>query len=157
MKIRRYEEKDLKQIINLFYDTVHLVNRKDYSEEQVNAWASSDERETKFTAWGDSFAQNTTFVALSDHRIIGFSDLSSSGLLDRLYIHHEYQRIGIASALLDKVESAALSMNIKKLRTEASITAKPFFERKGFQLITIQNVTKNETTMPNYLMVKTLV
>ncbi|TKD71362.1 GNAT family N-acetyltransferase [Pseudalkalibacillus hwajinpoensis] len=156
MEIRRYEKRDLSQIIDLFYETVHTVNRKDYSQEQVNTWASSDERGSKFNTWGDSLAQNTTFVALDDRRIVGFSDLSSRGLIDRLYIHHEYQRIGIASALLNEIELAAHRIKLKKLRTEASITAKPFFERKGFQVITKQIINKNGITMPNYLMVKTL-
>lgn len=156
MKIRRYEEKDLKQIINLFYDTVHFVNRKDYSEKQVNAWASLNEKASKFTSWGDSLSQNATFVALDNHQIIGFCDMTSEGLLDRLYIHHDYLRLGVASALLDEIELAAIRMKLKKLITEASLTAKPFFECKGFETITKQIVNKNGITMPNYLMVKKL-
>ncbi len=156
MKIRRYEEKDLKQIINLFYDTVHFVNRKDYSEEQVNAWAPLNEKASKFTTWGNSLSQNTTFVALDHTQIIGFCDLTSAGMLDRLYIHHDFQRRGVASALLDEIELAAFRMQLKKLITEASLTAKPFFECKGFETITKQIVNKNGITMSNYLMVKKL-
>ncbi len=37
--IRKYRNEDCGQILKLFYDTVHTVNRRDYSEEQVNAWA----------------------------------------------------------------------------------------------------------------------
>lgn len=37
--IREYEEKDLSSIIKLFYDTVHFINIKDYTQEQVNVWA----------------------------------------------------------------------------------------------------------------------
>lgn len=156
MNIRRYEEKDLNQIIDLFYNTVHFVNRKDYSEEQVNAWAALDEKGSKFNKWGDSFNQNITFVALDDQQIIGFCDLTSTGLLDHLYIHHNYQRLRVASSLLDEIELAAFQMKLKKIYTEASITAKPFFEHNDFQTITKQIVNKNGITMSNYLMVKKL-
>lgn len=40
MIIRKYQQKDCKEITELFYNTVHTVNSKDYSEEQLNAWAT---------------------------------------------------------------------------------------------------------------------
>lgn len=40
MKIREYQERDILEIIKLFYETVHTINVKDYTIEQVNAWAS---------------------------------------------------------------------------------------------------------------------
>lgn len=40
MEIRRYKSVDLRQISRLFYETVHAVNIKDYTKEQVNAWAT---------------------------------------------------------------------------------------------------------------------
>lgn len=39
MIIRRYETKDLAQILLLFHDTVHNINKADYDEEQLYAWA----------------------------------------------------------------------------------------------------------------------
>ena len=38
-RIRYYEAEDALQIARLFYETVRSVNRADYSEEQVQAWA----------------------------------------------------------------------------------------------------------------------
>ncbi len=40
MVIREYQPTDCKEIIRLFYDTVHSVNAKDYTEEQLNAWTT---------------------------------------------------------------------------------------------------------------------
>jgi len=42
VKIREYKSSDCKILGNLFYDTVHSVNTKDYSEEEVDAWASKN-------------------------------------------------------------------------------------------------------------------
>ena len=39
MTIREYHSSDLREIVELFYDTVHTVNAKDYTPEQLNAWA----------------------------------------------------------------------------------------------------------------------
>ncbi len=36
MLIRRYEPSDCKDLVELFYNTVHSINAKDYTEEQLN-------------------------------------------------------------------------------------------------------------------------
>lgn len=38
MYIRNYQKSDLKSIIFLFRETVHSVNSKDYTQEQVKIW-----------------------------------------------------------------------------------------------------------------------
>ena len=40
MIIREYTAKDFDEIANLFYDTVHTINIKDYTKEQVDLWAT---------------------------------------------------------------------------------------------------------------------
>ena len=40
MIIREYRPADCKEIEKLFYDTVHTVNARDYTEAQLAAWAT---------------------------------------------------------------------------------------------------------------------
>lgn len=40
MEIRRYQQSDCKELAELFYNTVHTVNAKDYTKEQLNVWAT---------------------------------------------------------------------------------------------------------------------
>lgn len=40
MDIRQYQQSDRKELIELFYNTVHTVNAKDYTKEQLDAWAT---------------------------------------------------------------------------------------------------------------------
>jgi hypothetical protein len=40
-RIRAYQAGDASAIVRLFYETVRSVNRADYSDEQVRAWAPS--------------------------------------------------------------------------------------------------------------------
>jgi GNAT superfamily N-acetyltransferase len=52
-----------------------------------------------------------------------------------MYVHPAHQDKGVASALLEPVESFARRHRLAQLSTEASITARPFFEHRGFRLI----------------------
>lgn len=40
MKLRKYQASDCKELTDLFYNTVHNVNAKDYTKEQLNVWAT---------------------------------------------------------------------------------------------------------------------
>ena len=41
MILREYQPSDLKEILELFYHTVHSVNAKDYTPQQLDAWMQS--------------------------------------------------------------------------------------------------------------------
>lgn len=66
MKIRKYRQSDCKEIAALFYHTVHTVNAKDYTEEQLNAWASA---QIDLEKWNQSLQEHFTVVAV-DHETI---------------------------------------------------------------------------------------
>ena len=40
MLIRKYMSSDCRQLADLFYQTVHTVNGKDYTKEQLDVWAT---------------------------------------------------------------------------------------------------------------------
>ncbi len=42
MKLRTYRSEDCLEMAHLFYETVHTVNAKDYTQEQLNVWAAGD-------------------------------------------------------------------------------------------------------------------
>lgn len=149
MEIRRYRPSDLAQISQLFYDTVHAVNAADYTAEQLNAWATG---QLDLTAWNDSFLAHYTLVAVaSNETIAGFGDITDEGYLDRLFVHKNYQGQGIATVLCNELEAATASTH---LSTHASITAKPFFERRGYSVVKEQQVSRNGVQLTNYVMEK---
>lgn len=152
MEIRGFVERDLHAILDLFYETVHTVNKKDYSPEQLTAWASPSEREQRHHEWLSTLRSHFTLVADENNKVIGFIDLRSDGLLDRLYVHKDYQRKGIASTLLNGVVQHAKQLGLSEIKTEASITAKPFFKKHGFREINKQQIEKNGVIMTNFLM-----
>lgn len=149
MEIRRYLPSDLAQISQLFYDTVHTVNAIDYSKEQLDVWATG---QLDLAAWNESFLAHYTLVAVAGNDLIaGFGDITDEGYLDRLFVHKDYQGQGIATALCNELEAATAS---KHLTTHASITAKPFFERRGYHVIREQQVSRNGVQLTNYVMEK---
>ncbi len=148
MYLRKYISSDCKQLTILFYQTIHCINAKDYTKEQLNAWANDD---IDLIKWNESFLKNYTIVAVDNNEIIGFGDINESGYLDRLYIHKNHQREGIATAICDKLENA---VSAKKITTHASITAKPFFENRGYLVIKEQIVIRNGISLINYMMEK---
>ena len=103
MVIRRYQPSDCGQMAELFYQTVHSVNAKDYTKEQLDVWATG---KVDLTRWGQSFSAHYTVVAILDNMLAGFGDIDETGYLDRLYVHKDYQRRGIATAICDSLEQA---------------------------------------------------
>lgn len=44
IKVRPYQMSDQDQIEQLFYDTVHEINSRDYSQEQINLWVEQGKK-----------------------------------------------------------------------------------------------------------------
>ena len=100
MIIREYISSDCEQIADLFYQTVHTVNAKDYAQEQLCVWATGY---IDLSAWNKSFLEHNTRVAVKNDSIVGFGDIDKTGYLDRLYVHKDYQRQGVATALCNEL------------------------------------------------------
>lgn len=148
MRLRAYEPADCEQLAELFYQTVHCVNAKDYTEEQLNAWATG---KVNLQEWNHSFLKHKTIVAMENDTIIGFGDIDEAGYLDRLFVHKDYQGKRTASAICDVLERFVSG---KCITTHASITAKLFFENRGYRVVKKQTVIRHGMKLINYLMEK---
>lgn len=142
--LRPYREADCPALTALFYDTVHTVNAADYTEAQLRAWATGT---VDLAAWNDSFLAHTTVVAVMGETIVGFGDITQDGYLDRLYVHRDHQREGIGTAICDALERA---VSAETITTNASITARPFFERRGYRVVQPQTVYRQGVALTNY-------
>lgn len=147
MQLRPYQPADAPVLARLFYETVHTVNAKDYTPEQIDAWAPAHR---DLDAWAASFLGHTAWVALVDGVVAGFGDMDPSGYLDRLYVHKDYQGQGIATALCDRLEAPITG----PIRTHASRTARPFFEKRGYVLLQAQQVERQGVFLTNFVMEK---
>ena len=148
MTLRDYTKTDCAELAELFYDTVHTVNAKDYTQEQLDAWATG---KVNLEAWNESFQAHHTVVAEMDGKIVGFGDIDETGYLDRLYVHKDYQRRGVATAICDALEQRT---EAAEFTTHASITARPFFEKRGYTVAREQQVERRGVWLTNFVMKK---
>lgn len=151
--LRDYRPGDLDALERLFYETVHTVNAADYPPEQLDAWAPGKiDREQ----WNRTLAEHYTRIAEAGGEIVGFGDLAADGYLDRLYVHREFQRCGVAAAICDALEAEARRLEAPAVRTHASITARPFFEKRGYRVLREQQVERTGVTLVNFVMERPL-
>lgn len=68
-----------------------------------------------------------------------------------MYVHKDYQGQGVATAICNELEQA---FGDKKIVTHASITARSFFEQRGYKVIRNQQVVRNGIFLTNYVMEK---
>ena len=148
MVYRKYRPSDCEKIAELFYQTVHSVNQKDYTPEQLDAWATG---QVDLVQWNRTLSDHYTVVAEEDGVIQGFGDMAEDGYLDRLYVHKDHQGQGIATALCGRLERA---VGAQSITTYASITARPFFEKRGYKTVKPNQVERNGVRLTNYLMEK---
>ena len=149
MKIREMTRGDGEETLRLFYETVRSVCAEDYTEAQISAWASP----RGVREWTDSFFAEgrRALVAEEGGEIVGFADHARDGSPGRHYVHRDCQRQGIATALCDELEAGC---GADRLTTHASITARPFFEHRGYRVLYAQTVERHGVTMQNFVMEK---
>ncbi|TIX90041.1 GNAT family N-acetyltransferase [Rhizobium sp. P44RR-XXIV] len=150
--IKAYVPDDARATIDIFLRAIRETASKDYSPEQIAAWAKVDDAEV----WAQYRASRPTWLAMNGPMPVGFTDLKPDGCLDMMFVDSDYQGKGIASLLLATVEKAARDQGLQRIFTEASLTARPFFERKGFVVLAAQQVQKLGQTLANFRMEKML-
>ena len=150
--LRDYQPGEAAALVRLFYDSVHGVCLGDYTQEQVDVWADGT---TDPAVWERSFLQHRTLVARLDGEIVGFADLDGN-YLDRLYVHRDFQRRGVAKALVSALEELAKAQGETRMTVHASITARGFFEKRGWQVVKAQQVERKGVLLTNFVMEKAL-
>lgn len=146
--IRKYRSEDCRKLAELFYETVHSVNLRDYSQAQADAWAPEIPDTLQ---WDRKLSENNTFVAEVGNAVAGFGSIDKNGYLDMLFADKDKQGEGIGTALCDRLEEEARGMDIE---VHASVTARPFFEKRGYSVVHKQEVIRNGVILHNFVMKK---
>ena len=151
LNIRKYQKGDEPALREIFSKTVRIVNAKDYSQSQVQAWAPDDYDEA---AWSERICSMAPFVATLNGVIVGYADIQDDGYIDHFFCHWNYQGIGIGKSLMEKLLLVGKSKGVERFYSHVSITAKPFFEHMGFESIKEQQVEVRGQLLTNYVMEK---
>ncbi len=127
--VRQADESDVERIVQLFFDTIQNINIRDYSKEEVDDWSSW---KVDIDKWLEKMEEQYFIVAVVENKIVGFSSLARDGYLDFMFVDKDTQGQGVASALLLEIESKAIEQNNDLIYSDVSLTARGFFEYKGF-------------------------
>ena len=149
--IRRFKPGEEAALFEIYHSAIHLVACRDYTEEQVNAWAPADlDRDL----WSNRIRGINPFVAEIQGRPVGYADVQRTGYIDHFFVSGWHPRQGIGSALMKFIEFEAAHMGLAELTSDVSRTAQPFFERFGFVLIEKRRPVIRGVEVPNALMRK---
>lgn len=147
--MRKWRPQDLGATIETFRRAVHELAAGDYTPQELAAWAPE---EADHGAWERRMENSRGWIFEINGRLGGFITTDAPDHIDMLFVHPDYQRMGVASALLELLVADAGSRGITTLSTEASRTAKPFFERSGFTVLRTERVERGGIALERFVM-----
>ncbi|GGP27898.1 GNAT family N-acetyltransferase [Silvimonas amylolytica] len=155
MKLLRTGVDDLPALQSCFFASVSVLAAKDYTPEQRRAWVSRalDNANT----WRDKLVSQFGWKAVENEEVQGFILLvPQDNLIDWLYVSPAAANNGVATNLLRELERTARTLGIPHLETHASVTAQPFFERRGYEVVEKEEIEAGNCVLPRALMRKKL-
>lgn len=147
-----YNDSRASALAKLYYQTIHKVNKADYSDAQLEAWAPAETQLAK--SWTQRFKKTRPIVATIDDRVVGFAEFMDSGYIDCFFVHYQHQNQGVGSTLMEEIARRAKTQSINRVWSNVSVTAKPFFSRCGFIVAKEQLVELRGCKLKNFLMEK---
>lgn len=151
--LRPFLPADVPMLAEIFRASVEELTGEDYSTAQQEAWASAADDAEEF---GRRLVGALTLVATIEGEPVGFASLKGGAEVDMLYVHPEAAGQGVGTMLYDALEKLAQARGATKLTTNASDTALPFFERRGFQAQRRNTVVRAGEWLANTTMEKRL-
>lgn len=144
--IREANENDVESIWDVQRTSVVDLASRDYPGEIIEEWkakktpeAIQKERESIRSG------RNLAWVAEFSGKVEGFSILiPGENELNGLYVTGKIAQKGAGTALLEVLEKKARELGLNKLELHSSITAKPFYEKKGYR-----NLGRSIHTLPS--------
>lgn len=151
--IRRYRESEAAALWEVFATSVRVLAAADYTPEQIAAWAADDR---PLSAWEERMRCIQPFVAEIDGSAVAYADVQADGYIDHFFVAPGVARQGVGSALMHRLHEEAAALELPRLYSHVSLTARPFFERWGFAVVEKRTVEVRSVTMHNFLMTKSL-
>jgi putative acetyltransferase len=100
MHSRDFRLGDEMALYAVFDSAVHQLASRDYTPEQINAWAP---RTIDREAWVHRMQAIRPFVMEHSGHIVGYADVQSSGYVDHFYVSGTYARQGIGTKLMSRI------------------------------------------------------
>lgn len=153
MRVRKFRIGDEAGLFEVFYSAIHRIASRDYSPEQIEAWAPADlDRER----WAARMRGIDPFVVEANGLLIAYADLQENGYIDHFFVSGHTPGQGAGRLLMETIHEEAQARGIKILTSDVSRTAQPFFEHFGFEIVERRSPKIRGVEVPNALMRKIL-
>ena len=149
MQIREALESDLEALVAVFTAAVHALAGGAYTAEQCAAWAPIP---PDTDAWRRRLSGVKVLLAREGEQVAGFIGYARSGHVDLLFTAQPFARRGVATALFGAASADMRRSGVPRLSTEASLAARPFFERQGFTVVGEEEVLRQGVALRRFRM-----
>jgi len=147
--IRIYQEGDHSAVAEIFTRAIHEIAIGCYTREQCLAWSDPEPNPEH---WKKRCERKRPFVHVEGERIAGFLELDADGHIDCAYVHPDFARRGVMTGLVRHAIEVCRSAGLGRAYVEASLCAKPLFEKMGFQVTRENRVNIRGTELENFKM-----
>ncbi len=151
--LRPFMPADTIGLRELFAASIEELTQEDYDDEQRVAWAAMAE---DAQAFANRLGSMVTLVVQIEGEHAGFASLKDNTVLDMLYVHPFHAGEGVGSALCDALERIAAARGASEITVDASETAAPFFEDRGYVATRRNSVPVEDQWLTNTTMSKKL-
>lgn len=151
--LRPFLPADTMALRDLFGQSIEELTAEDYDEDQRLAWMATAEDGSEFA---NRLGAMLTLVVQVDGEYLGFASLKDNATIDMLYVHPHHAGAGVGSALLAALEKIASARGAKSVSVDASDTAQPFFERRGYASVQRNSTPIDAEWLYNTTMTKEL-
>ena len=148
--LRRGDEYALRKV---FYSSVHALACKDYTPEQLAAWAPEA---YEVGPWAERIRSTPPFIVDARGVVAGFAVLLEDGTIEQFFVAPTFAGQGVARMLMTHIHQQAVRRGLAKLQADVSLTAEPFFARHGFAVEARQQVERHGVVLRNTRMAKLL-
>ncbi|MFL7792998.1 MAG: GNAT family N-acetyltransferase [Anaerolineae bacterium] len=136
MRIEQFQDSQAGVVSNIIRRNLVEVNSKDYPEDIIHALVEYFAPENIVK----NARLQCTLVAIQDGEVVGTASLANFGSEENpnyyavtVFVRPELHGQGIGTRLIETVESKAWELEAKKITVRASITAKGFYQKLGYQ------------------------
>ena len=147
------EDCDCEELARVMHESIHGLASADYSTEQLRAWSPAPRNRE---AAGERFAGQRVWRASDSQGVVGFMTLARESYIDFAYVLPRVTGSGVAHALYEAVERHARKAETPELTSDVSLTARPFFERQGFEVVAEQRKQRDGVALTNFRVRKRL-
>ena len=154
LHIRRFRTRDSDALGQLYFRAVHEGAAGAYDAAERKAWAPDVPSGAE---WSLRLGRSVTFVAERRGVAVGFMTfVPETGYIDLAFVAPEVMGQGVAHELYGAVEQAARAAGHSEMTTAASLVARPFFERQGWEVREREDVSRGGAVLTRFQMAKRL-